>query len=53
MNDKQCANCAIWTTPLETSACNVNVDAPTIEYDKNDDGALYCDDFKLKDDSNE
>ena len=45
----KCANCARWTKPLKNSACNMNEDdvlEPTLPFNKNDNGDLYCDDFQ-------
>ena len=46
----KCANCARWTKPLETSACNMKSYESKIEtlpFKKNVFGDLYCTDFVL------
>jgi hypothetical protein len=48
----KCSNCVRWTKPTKNSACLMNQDNPNYipinDYVKNEDGSLYCMDFKIK-----
>ena len=52
MIEAKCSNCARWTKPAKDSACSMDMDNPNYipanDYIKNEDGTLYCMDFKIK-----